>query len=161
MQHPADRDLLSSIFRTIYTIKGTLSFLGLTTSESITHRAENILSQLRDGERRLTPVLMTLLLETVDVVKKILAEIEATESEGSETYDHPRLPAACEGQDPDEEAPSHPTAKPARVTAATAGRCRAKKPKSRRKTRPSQDAPQASKGEENVACHQAPSGPAS
>ena len=53
-QQPDDQALLSSVFRTIHTIKGTGGVLGFGILESITHRAESILSQLRDGERRLT-----------------------------------------------------------------------------------------------------------
>ena len=105
-QRPNDQNLLSSIFRTIHTIKGTCGFLGFGILEAITHRAENMLSQLREGQRRLTPGLTTLLLETVDIVKNILAEIETSGAEGSETYDElcNRLQAACDGQDPEEPA---------------------------------------------------------
>ena len=105
-QRPKDQNLLSSIFRTIHTIKGTCGFLGFGILEAITHRAENMLSQLREGQRRLTPGLTTLLLETVDVVKNILAEIETSGAEGSETYDElrNRLQAACDGEDPEEPA---------------------------------------------------------
>jgi len=77
-QRPEDRELLGSVFRTIHTIKGTCGFLAFGKLEAITHRAENILSQLRDGERRLTPAITTLLLQTVDAVKQILGEIEET-----------------------------------------------------------------------------------
>src|ERR1039458_10048469 len=68
-KRPQDPQLLASIFRTIHTIKGTCGFLGFATLEGVTHLAENILSQLRDGKRQLTPELVTLILETVDVVK--------------------------------------------------------------------------------------------
>src|ERR1035438_4032110 len=68
-KRPQDPPPIASIFRTIHTIKGTCGFLGFGTLESITHLAENILSQLRDGKRQLTPELVTLILETVDVVK--------------------------------------------------------------------------------------------
>ncbi len=85
-QRPEDRDLLGSVFRTIHTIKGTCGFLAFGKLEAITHRAENILSQLRDGERRLSPAITTLLLQTVDAVKQILGEIEETGGEGSEDY---------------------------------------------------------------------------
>ena len=103
-QRPNDQTLLSSIFRTIHTIKGTCGFLGFGILEAITHRAENMLSQLREGQRQLTPGLTTLLLETVDIVKTILAEIETTGAEGSQTYDElrNRLQAACDGQDPED-----------------------------------------------------------
>src|ERR1700759_1578583 len=68
-QRPGDATLLASIFRTIHTIKGTCGFLGFSTLERITHQAENILSQVRNGERELTADLVSLILETVDAVK--------------------------------------------------------------------------------------------
>ena len=119
-QRPTDQSLLSSIFRTIHTIKGTCGFLGFGVLEAIIHRAENILSQLRDCQRRLTPGLTTLLLETVDVVKKILAEIETTGEEGSETHDElrNRLQAAWEGRDSKE-----PALKEAPVEDSGEGQC--------------------------------------
>ncbi len=97
-QRPEDDQLLSSIFRTIHTIKGTCGFFEFQTLEAIAHRAENLLSQLREHEKKLTPALTTLLLETVDVIKQILKQIEETGSEGSETYDTLRaqLQAACD-----------------------------------------------------------------
>ena len=83
-ERPDDQELLSSIFRAIHTIKGVSGFLGFSTLGAVTHRAENILSQLRDGDRQLTHELTDLLLETFDAVKKILAEIESTSEEGSD-----------------------------------------------------------------------------
>jgi two-component system chemotaxis sensor kinase CheA len=102
-QRPDDRNLLSSIFRTIHTIKGTCGFLDFTILEAVTHRAENILSQMREGERRVTPAITTLLLETVDAVKSILATIEQTNSEGEEEYQdlRDRLQAVCDGAEPE------------------------------------------------------------
>ncbi len=85
-QHPKDAKLLASIFRTIHTIKGTCGFLGFSALESITHLAEDIFSQLRDGQRELTPPLVTVILEAVDVTKKVLVSIEATGSEGPDTH---------------------------------------------------------------------------
>ncbi len=85
-QHPGDAGLLASIFRTIHTIKGTCGFLNFRTLERITHHAENILSQVRNGERELTPELVSLTLETVDAVKSELTSIENTLQESGETY---------------------------------------------------------------------------
>ena len=48
---PRNAELLGSIFRTFHTIKGTTGFLGFSKLESLTHITENILSQVRDGER--------------------------------------------------------------------------------------------------------------
>ena len=49
------RERLSSIFRTIHTIKGTSGFLAFNRLEEVTHVGENMLSRLRDGELELTP----------------------------------------------------------------------------------------------------------
>lgn len=95
--HPRDPELLASIFRTIHSIKGTCGFLAFATLESITHVAENILSQLRNGERSLTPELTSLILETMDAIKKELASIELTAQESGESYDslRQRLTLTC------------------------------------------------------------------
>src|SRR5271166_6008036 len=82
-KHPKDAALLSSIFRTIHTIKGTCGFLAFSTLERITHQAESLLSQLRDGERELSAPLVSLILETVDATRKVLASIEASGEEGA------------------------------------------------------------------------------
>ena len=84
---PRDAALLASIFRTIHTIKGTCGFFAFSTLERITHQAETLLSQLRDGKRELTPSLVSLILETVDATRKVLASIEASGKEGADLYE--------------------------------------------------------------------------
>jgi len=86
-KHPKDAALLASIFRTIHTIKGSCGFLAFSTLEGITHQAETLLSQLRDGQRELTPSLISLILETVDATRKVLASIEASGEEGPERFE--------------------------------------------------------------------------
>ena len=86
-KHPKDAALLASIFRTIHTIKGTCGFLAFSTLERITHQAESLLSQLRDGQRKLTPSLISLILDTVDATRKVLASIEASGEEGPERFE--------------------------------------------------------------------------
>ena len=81
-KRPQDVALLGNIFRTIHTIKGACGFLAFSTLESITHQAESLLSQLREGKRDLTPSLVSLILETVDATRKVLASIEASGMEG-------------------------------------------------------------------------------
>ena len=86
-KHPKDAELLASIFRTIHTIKGACGFLAFSTLERISHQAESLLSQLRDGRRELTPSLVSLVLETVDATRKVLASIEASGKEGPDCYE--------------------------------------------------------------------------
>ena len=86
-KRPQDTALLASIFRTIHTIKGTCGFFAFSTLERITHEAESLLSQLRDGKRELTPSLISLILETVDATRKVLASIEASGEEGPDRFE--------------------------------------------------------------------------
>jgi len=86
-KHPKDAALLASIFRTIHTIKGTCGFLAFSTLERITHQAESLLSQLRDGERDLNPSLVSLILATVDATRQVLASIEASGEEGPDNFE--------------------------------------------------------------------------
>jgi two-component system, chemotaxis family, sensor kinase CheA len=79
---PGDRETLSSIFRTIHTIKGTCGFLGFTKLGSVAHAGENLLSLLRDGTITVTPERTTALLSLVDVIRQMLESIENSESEG-------------------------------------------------------------------------------
>jgi two-component system chemotaxis sensor kinase CheA len=86
-RNPKDAARLASIFRSIHTIKGTCGFLGFTVLEGMTHQAESLLSQLRDGKRETTPELVSLILETIDATRKALASIEATGGEGPDRFD--------------------------------------------------------------------------
>ncbi len=81
-RRPQDRELLASIFRVIHTIKGTCGFFGYQRLEAVAHIAENILNELRNGTRDLDTPLASLLLAAVDAIKKILASIEANQTEG-------------------------------------------------------------------------------
>jgi two-component system chemotaxis sensor kinase CheA len=77
-QQPGSRELLSAIFRTIHTIKGTSGFLAFGRLEGLTHVGENLLSRLRDGELTMTPPIAEALLRMVDSVRALLAVIEET-----------------------------------------------------------------------------------
>ncbi len=79
---PGDRDRLASIFRTIHNIKGACGFFGFARLEAITHRGESLLSRLRDGQILLRPEITSALLEMVDAVREILANIQHSGAEG-------------------------------------------------------------------------------
>lgn len=85
-RRPKDVELLGSIFRTFHTIKGTCSFLGFAHLETVTHAAESLLSKLRAGELEATGHVISLILEVIDAVRAILAEIEQNGEEGESLY---------------------------------------------------------------------------
>ena len=77
-KEPSSNDLISSIFRTIHTIKGTCGFLGFGKLESVSHVGENLLSRLRDGLLILDAPITSGLLSLVDAVRQILNSIRPT-----------------------------------------------------------------------------------
>ena len=85
-QNPGDTNILSSIFRTIHTIKGTCGFIGFSKLESVAHIGENLLGKLRDGELKLDPARTSALLAMLDAIRQILSCIENDNNEGSVDY---------------------------------------------------------------------------
>src|ERR1022692_2816683 len=81
-KNPSDREVLASVFRTIHTIKGTSGFLGFDQLGAVTHVGESLLGRLRDGQKALDRDITNALLALVDVVRQMLASIEATGVEG-------------------------------------------------------------------------------
>ncbi|MEE8289892.1 MAG: chemotaxis protein CheA, partial [Candidatus Tectomicrobia bacterium] len=84
----ANPEILSRIFRTIHTLKGSCGFLGFTRLESVSHVGENLLSRLRDGALQLNAEITTALLSLVDAVRHMLVTIETTGHEGEVDYGH-------------------------------------------------------------------------
>jgi two-component system chemotaxis sensor kinase CheA len=81
-QNPEDRDILSSIFRTIHTIKGTSGFLTFSQLGAVAHAGESLLGRLRDDQLVLNREITSALLATVDAVRQILTSIELSGIEG-------------------------------------------------------------------------------
>ena len=70
-----DLDLLNEIFRGAHTIKGAASFLGFTQMAGVTHKMENLLDLLRKGQMQLSPGIMDVILQGVDQIKVLQADI--------------------------------------------------------------------------------------
>lgn len=85
-EQPDNRELLSSIFRSMHTIKGTCGFFGFDKLEKVTHIGENLLVKLRDGEYSMTEEIATGLLAMVDAVRAMLLEISTHGHDGTKRY---------------------------------------------------------------------------
>lgn len=96
---PTDGNTLNSIFRLVHTIKGTCGFLGLPRLQFVAHAGETLLGKFRDGTLVATPDQVQLVLESIDRIKEILAELEATgaEPEGDDSALIGALELAAEG----------------------------------------------------------------
>jgi two-component system chemotaxis sensor kinase CheA len=106
-KNPDNPGLIDNIFRLVHTIKGTCGFLGLPRLESVAHSAENILGKVREGAMDVTPEVVSIVLEALDRIKEIMADLEANEAEpeGDDQSLIIRLDAMADGEaEPAEEA---------------------------------------------------------
>ena len=69
--------LLDQIFRALHTIKGAASFLNMPEVTSFAHAAEDALNRLRKGEVGVNAQVIDALLKSVDVIKRMLAQVGA------------------------------------------------------------------------------------
>jgi two-component system chemotaxis sensor kinase CheA len=106
-RNPANGAVLSEVFRTVHTIKGTCGFLGLPRLEGVAHAAENVLGLWRDGTLTVTQGGITLILSAADRLKQIVAGLAATGSEpgGDDAPLKAALDAAAAGELPPETVP--------------------------------------------------------
>ncbi|MEO2082728.1 MAG: chemotaxis protein CheA [Desulfurobacteriaceae bacterium] len=74
--NPDDKELLNKIFRGMHTLKGGAGFLNLTSIVEVAHRIEDIFNKLRNDEMELSPELMDVILEGVDIIKSAIASIK-------------------------------------------------------------------------------------
>ncbi len=79
-QEPNNAKILDNIFRLVHTIKGTCGFLGLPRLEALAHAGETLMGKFRDG-MPVTAEAVTLILNSIDRIKEILAGLETTEAE--------------------------------------------------------------------------------
>lgn len=73
--NPNDLELLNSIFRVAHTIKGSSSFLNFDVLTHLTHHMEDVLNKARRNELQLTPEVMDVVLESIDIMKALLHAI--------------------------------------------------------------------------------------
>ncbi|UTF60774.1 chemotaxis protein CheA [Gilvimarinus sp. DA14] len=78
-RRPEDKDLLNAIFRGFHTVKGGAGFLQLTAMVECCHVTENLFDILRNGKRQVTPELMDVVLQALDVVNQQFDQVSHRE----------------------------------------------------------------------------------
>jgi two-component system chemotaxis sensor kinase CheA len=77
---------IAAVFRGVHTVKGTAAFLEFGHMSSVAHDAEHILSRVRDKSILLSKGRVDLLLEAVDALRAMLAEVESNGRDGTIEY---------------------------------------------------------------------------
>jgi two-component system chemotaxis sensor kinase CheA len=68
---PDDADLVGEVFRDLHTIKGSSALVGLKAMNSLAHAAEDLVGQVREGQRGITSDVIDALLAAVDALRDI------------------------------------------------------------------------------------------
>ena len=114
--NPEDLELLNRIFRVAHTVKGSSSFLNFDVLTELTHHMEDVLNKARKGELKITPDIMDVVLESVDMMKGLLESIRDNGSDAAAGIDIKnicvRLTQISEGEVPSAAAEA-PAAAPA------------------------------------------------
>ncbi|MGC4249920.1 MAG: chemotaxis protein CheA [Sphingobium sp.] len=74
---PSDRDRLDAIFRFFHTVKGSCGFLHLPRFERLSHAAEDVLSDIRSGQRRADVATVNAVLGIMDRIAELTHAIAA------------------------------------------------------------------------------------
>ncbi len=86
---PDNRALLDDIFRAFHTLKGNAGIVGMHRFEKIAHITEEILTEIRDGKRKIQAEVITFLLDSLDQIKILQEAIETTGSDQAEVKEIP------------------------------------------------------------------------
>ncbi len=77
LEQSRDSELINSIFRSVHTVKGTSSFLGLKEIEYFSHKLETLLDEVRNNRIEINSDIIDILLEGADILFKMILELKA------------------------------------------------------------------------------------
>jgi two-component system chemotaxis sensor kinase CheA len=72
----ADPETINTVFRVAHSIKGGAATFGFSRVTTVAHTAETLMDQLRSNKRNVTPHIVDLLLQVVDVMRDMLASTQ-------------------------------------------------------------------------------------
>ncbi|UCF99984.1 MAG: chemotaxis protein CheW [Spirochaetaceae bacterium] len=87
-QNPGDTELVHQMFRAIHTLKGSAGFIGYEKLQRLTHGLESALQAVRDGVMALTPEMVDVLFQGLDLASRMVESFTsgATFEENNEEF---------------------------------------------------------------------------
>jgi two-component system chemotaxis sensor kinase CheA len=108
---PDDPEPVETVFRVVHTLKGNASSLGFPRVAEFAHGVEDVLQRLRDRTLRLTPSLVTVLLQAVDALRQIVPDAVAGSQDLLPAHaDLLKVLSTCDATGPADAAPASPPA---------------------------------------------------
>jgi two-component system chemotaxis sensor kinase CheA len=81
-QDPSDLEAINTIFRSFHTIKGVSGFLNFSKISKLSHIVESLLDKARSGELRIDGEIIDLILDSADILKMMIENVQASLDEG-------------------------------------------------------------------------------
>ena len=82
-----DKESLNDVFRSVHSIKGSAEYIGTENIAKLTHKLENLLEMLRQGERVLNKEIIDLLVESRDRVGMLVKDLFKDKKENTGVAD--------------------------------------------------------------------------
>jgi len=76
LEEERDDDIINALFRSMHTIKGTSGYLALNHVKHLAHESEDLVSDVRSTKIQITPEVVELLLESVDLLKQMFEHLK-------------------------------------------------------------------------------------
>ena len=78
---PEDKKNIANVFRAIHTVKGSSGFFALKRIENLSHAAESLLGNIREGQIEVDTAKIAVLLQFADQLRALLAVLDASKQE--------------------------------------------------------------------------------
>lgn len=86
---PENKELMDEIFRAFHTLKGNAGIVGMKKFEKFAHIAEEVLTDIRDGNRKIDSDIITFMLDSLDRLKVLHRTMVETGSDEAEVDEQP------------------------------------------------------------------------
>lgn len=73
---PDDEEAMEEIFRTAHTLKGNFAAMGFDKASDLSHALEDLLDEMEEGRIEVTPEIMDLIFEGIDMIEQAMDDID-------------------------------------------------------------------------------------
>jgi len=80
---PTNQDLLNTVFRPVHTIKGASQFMGFARIVALSHKLEDLLDLLRQGQKASSPAMVETLIIGRDRIAMLVADLSGAQTENT------------------------------------------------------------------------------
>ena len=82
-KEPENSDTINEIFRAAHSLKGMAGTMGYKRMQNLTHDMENVFSEVRNGNMKVTSDLVDVLFQCLDALEEYVNNIQETQDEGT------------------------------------------------------------------------------